>query len=116
MKTETSKPAEVGDLRHHRKSNRRDIIQAFGRGLVASSFWLLFQKTSIAGAYGEKWVCTDADCDPYVYDPNVGDPDNIADPDNPILPGTSFQSLPETWLCPLCGSQKSEFIRYYEVG
>lgn len=39
----------------------------------------------------------------YVYDPAVGDPDNN------IPPGTDFEKLPETWLCPVCGAGKSEF-------
>lgn len=33
----------------------------------------------------------------YVYDPAEGDPDNG------IAPGTPFESLPEEWVCPLCG-------------
>ncbi len=39
----------------------------------------------------------------YVYDPQEGDPDNG------IKPGTSFADLPEDWVCPLCGTDKSEF-------
>jgi rubredoxin len=39
----------------------------------------------------------------YVYDPAVGDPDNN------IPPGTSFEKLPATWLCPVCGAGKEEF-------
>lgn len=63
---------------------------------------------------GGRWVCTDADCDPYIYDPAVGDPDNIANPDHPIPPGTPFEDLPDDWLCPFCGSPKSVFIPYRE--
>lgn len=63
-------------------------------------------------ANGGKWVCTDRDCDPYIYDPAKGDPDNIADPDRAIAPGTPFEALPETWLCPLCGTAKAEFVPY----
>jgi rubredoxin len=39
----------------------------------------------------------------YIYDPAVGDPD--AD----IAPGTSFEDLPDSWVCPLCGVGKDEF-------
>ncbi|HEY3275330.1 MAG TPA: flavin reductase [Syntrophorhabdaceae bacterium] len=39
----------------------------------------------------------------YVYDPAAGDPDNG------IAPGTAFEDLPDSWLCPLCGAPKSEF-------
>jgi hydroxylamine reductase len=39
----------------------------------------------------------------YVYDPDVGDPDNGVDP------GTAFEDLPEDWVCPDCGVGKDEF-------
>ncbi len=39
----------------------------------------------------------------YVYDPANGDPDNG------IKPGTPFEDLPDTWVCPICGAPKSEF-------
>ncbi|HBK85607.1 MAG TPA: rubredoxin [Firmicutes bacterium] len=39
----------------------------------------------------------------YVYDPQEGDPDSG------IEPGTSFADLPEDWVCPLCGADKSLF-------
>ncbi|HAP32622.1 MAG TPA: rubredoxin [Firmicutes bacterium] len=47
-----------------------------------------------------KYVCELCD---YVYDPAVGDPDNN------IPPGTPFADLPDDWLCPVCGAEKSEF-------
>lgn len=40
----------------------------------------------------------------YVYDPGVGDPERG------IPEGTSFESLPEDWTCPICGAAKNEFI------
>jgi rubredoxin len=39
----------------------------------------------------------------YIYDPAVGGPDGN------IPPGTPFESLPDTWLCPVCGAPKSDF-------
>jgi rubredoxin len=47
-----------------------------------------------------KYICTVCD---YVYDPEVGDPDNG------IEPGTAFEDLPDDWVCPDCGVEKSEF-------
>lgn len=41
-------------------------------------------------------------CD-YIYDPAAGDPDSG------IVPGTSFDDIPEDWVCPLCGVDKSNF-------
>lgn len=39
----------------------------------------------------------------YVYDPQKGDPDTG------INPGTSFEDLPDDWLCPVCGVGKDQF-------
>ena len=39
----------------------------------------------------------------YEYNPEVGDPDNG------IAPGTAFEDLPDTWVCPLCGVGKDMF-------
>ncbi len=48
----------------------------------------------------KKYVC---DVCGYVYDPAVGDPDNG------IAPGTAFEALPDTWVCPECGASKADF-------
>jgi rubredoxin len=48
----------------------------------------------------KKYVC--AVCG-YVYDPEKGDPDGN------IPAGTSFEDLPDDWVCPVCGSGKDEF-------
>ncbi|MGI6561501.1 MAG: rubredoxin [Clostridia bacterium] len=39
----------------------------------------------------------------YVYDPEAGDP--MSD----VEPGTAFEDLPEDWVCPECGADKSYF-------
>ena len=39
----------------------------------------------------------------YIYDPAVGDPDGG------VEPGTAFQDIPDTWVCPLCGVTKADF-------
>lgn len=48
----------------------------------------------------QKWVCVPCG---YIYDPAVGDPDNE------IEPGTPFDDLPDDWVCPVCGVDKSFF-------
>ncbi len=48
----------------------------------------------------EKWECTVCG---YIYDPKKGDPDNG------IAPGTPFEKLPDDWVCPQCGADKSMF-------
>ncbi|MFH1352190.1 MAG: rubredoxin [bacterium] len=39
----------------------------------------------------------------YIYDPEKGDSDSG------INPGTSFESLPDDWVCPVCGAGKDQF-------
>ena len=39
----------------------------------------------------------------YIYDPEIGDPDNGS------APGTAFEDLPEDWTCPVCGAGKALF-------
>ncbi len=51
------------------------------------------------------WLCTVCE---YVYDPYLGDPDNDIDA------GTPFQYLPNVWICPICGAEKSDFVPYFE--
>ena len=48
----------------------------------------------------QKWVCVPCG---YVYDPEEGDPNNG------IEPGTAFEDLPDDWVCPVCGVDKSFF-------
>lgn len=47
----------------------------------------------------EKFVCP---CG-YVYDAEVGDPDNG------VAPGTAWEDVPEDWVCPVCGLGKDVF-------
>ena len=39
----------------------------------------------------------------YIYDPAAGD--STQD----VAPGTSFESLPDNWVCPECGVSKDMF-------
>ena len=48
----------------------------------------------------KKYVC---DVCGYIYDPEKGDPEGG------INPGTSFEDLPDDWICPECGAGKDEF-------
>ena len=48
----------------------------------------------------EKWECLVCG---YIYDPAEGDPDAG------IEPGTTFEALPDDWLCPDCGAGKDMF-------
>lgn len=48
----------------------------------------------------DKYRCTVCD---YIYDPAKGDPDNG------VAPGTSFENIPDDWVCPVCGVGKELF-------
>ncbi len=47
-----------------------------------------------------KWECSVC---AYIYDPEKGD--SISG----IAPGTSFEDLPDDWVCPACGANKDAF-------
>jgi rubredoxin len=48
----------------------------------------------------KKYQCTICG---HIYDPTEGDPtQNIA-------AGTPFEDLPKSWVCPICGANKSQF-------
>lgn len=47
----------------------------------------------------KKYICV---CG-YIYDPEIGDPDNG------VAANTSWQDVPEDWVCPVCGLDKSVF-------
>jgi rubredoxin len=48
----------------------------------------------------DQYECTLCD---YIYDPVEGDFDTD------ITPDTAFEELPDDWVCPICGADKSEF-------
>ncbi len=48
----------------------------------------------------ERYVCTICG---YVYDPELGDPDNG------VEPGTKWEDVPADWECPVCGASKEDF-------
>lgn len=51
----------------------------------------------------QKYECTLCG---YIYDPAVGDADSD------VAANTSFENLPEDWVCPLCGAGKEDFEVY----
>ncbi|NTU52181.1 MAG: rubredoxin [Chlorobiaceae bacterium] len=48
----------------------------------------------------QQWVCVPCG---HIYIPETGDPDNGVDP------GTPFEEIPDDWICPVCGVDKSFF-------
>lgn len=58
------------------------------------------EEPAVATQTAANYVCSVCG---YVYDPAKGDPDNG------IAPGTTFEDLPDSWTCPVCGVDKSKF-------
>ena len=48
----------------------------------------------------KKYIC---DICGYVYDPEIGDVDGG------IKLGTTFEDIPDDWVCPVCGVGKDQF-------
>jgi rubredoxin len=48
----------------------------------------------------KKYVC---DVCGYIYDPADGDADGG------VKPGTAFEMIPDSWVCPTCGASKDNF-------
>ncbi|PWM38542.1 MAG: rubredoxin [Clostridiales bacterium] len=48
----------------------------------------------------KKYVCEVCG---YIYDEELGDPDNG------IAPGTPWEEVPDDYVCPLCGVGKDQF-------
>ncbi len=44
----------------------------------------------------------------YIYDPELGETEGS------IKPGTPFEALPDTWVCPICGAAKDPFKKLEE--
>ena len=59
------------------------------------------EEKQATGTKGQKYRCTVCE---YVYDPEKGDPESG------IKPGTPFEELPDDWVCPICGADKSAFV------
>ncbi len=63
------------------------------------------QKTKKGAQNMDKYKCIVCG---YIYDPKVGDSEND------VEPGTDFEDLPDDWVCPECGADKSEFEKIEE--
>ncbi|MBI2692585.1 MAG: rubredoxin [Thermoleophilaceae bacterium] len=59
--------------------------------------------TIAESALSQIWICEPCGM---IYDPVDGDPDGG------IPPGTPFESVPDTWMCPVCGARKRDFVPY----
>jgi len=74
----------------------KKTMDAFARDLMCG----VDQKTTVETMGTVRWKCVACD---YIYDPRIGDPSSG------IKPGTSFEELPDSWVCPVCGVAKNMF-------
>jgi len=79
---------------------RRSFLRLLGWAGLA----MITRPAPAATDFGERYVCTTDECNPFYYDPAVGDPDYD------VPPGTPFKDLPKDWICPICGWTQSKFI------
>jgi rubredoxin len=61
---------------------------------------IIIQKNRMEDLVMKKYVCSVCG---YVYDPEKGIPEEG------IAPGTAFENLPDTFVCPVCGVGKEDF-------
>lgn len=74
--------------------------QEVKRGSVPKTAPTFIPKEKEKAVTAEKYECSVCG---YIYDPEVGDPENG------IAPETSFDKLPDGWVCPVCGAGKDAF-------
>jgi len=82
-------------IEHHHAERYSVALEAL-QGLGAAG-----EGDPVAGT----WICKVCAA---IYDPIAGDPDSG------IAPGTPFEAIPESWVCPICGTRKANFIPYRE--
>jgi len=81
--------------RHHAERYGVALEALQGQGTAGEA------ATPVAG----KWICRVCSM---IYDPAVGDPESG------IAAGTPFEAIPDSWVCPICGTRKANFIPYRE--
>jgi rubredoxin len=59
------------------------------------------EKSEMSAILTRRWLCEPCG---EIYDPVEGDPESG------IAPGTAFEDIPETWMCPVCGARKTDFV------
>jgi len=81
-----------------------DYYHQVKRGATPETAPTFIKKETIQARGGamQKYRCTVCG---YIYDPAVGDPDGD------IQPGTEFEDIPDSWVCPVCGAKKTEFVK-----
>ncbi len=77
-----------------------DYYRQVKRGTTPKSAPSYIEEKKMATVQAAKYKCIVCG---YIYDPALGDPDSN------IKPNTPFEELPDSWVCPVCGADKSQF-------
>jgi len=72
------------------------------RGTTPKSAPSYVEETKTGVSSGIRYKCNVCG---YIYDPEKGDPDGG------IKPGTPFEGIPDSWVCPVCGAPKDMFAK-----
>ena len=102
--------SQRGEKMQNNGITRRGFLKGFS-GVIAlllstasgSLFTTRAQTPDTQSVPMERYVCTVCG---YIYDPSQGDPTSA------IPQGTPFDKLPDNWVCPDCGADKSAFVAY----
>jgi rubrerythrin len=107
---------QIGEAKHHAAIFRR-AARTFGflepiEQHHAERYGVALEALEGMGVAGEAtepqpglWICKVCSM---IYNPAVGDPDSG------VAPGTPFEAIPDSWVCPICGTRKANFIPYRE--
>ena len=88
------------DVISEEKCMTYDYYHQVKRGTTPKTAPSYIEEKKMEASQTPKYKCTVCG---YVYNPELGDPDNG------ITPGTPFTDIPDDWVCPVCGAIKSEF-------
>lgn len=84
------------------KAMTYDYYHQVKRGTTPSSApTFIRSEVTSRGVTMQKYRCVVCN---YIYDPAIGDPDGG------ISAGTPFEKIPDSWVCPVCGADKSQFV------
>ena len=82
-----------------------DVYRRKKKGMAPKNAPTYIDKSKLTGKKGNDKPTYKCPACGYVYDPKVGDPDSG------IAPGSAFEDIPDDWVCPVCGMDKSDFIK-----
>ncbi|MDD5037976.1 MAG: flavin reductase [Dehalococcoidales bacterium] len=89
-----------GDVINEKPGMTYDYYHRVKRGTTPKTAPSYVEEKKEAAPEMAKYKCSVCG---WIYDPEIGDPDNG------VAPGTPFEKIPDDWRCPMCGATKSDF-------